>query len=137
MKTKTLLIAVIKKGDSILMRKKPDGSLPYKETWYLFGTEDVGSKPIEETLKSWVKSQTGIEIKLLEYLGQAKETKIDTDGEKKCFVYKNWSCGYVTGDLKPAIGIEKLEWIPGTELRKYDVVPPSKVLFKQLGYLEN
>lgn len=34
----------MKKDDAILMRKKPDGSPPYKETWYIFGagaTSDV------------------------------------------------------------------------------------------------
>lgn len=34
---KVLNIGVIQKEDTILMRKKPDGSLPYKETWYIFG----------------------------------------------------------------------------------------------------
>ncbi len=37
MKTKILNIAVIENNGKVLMRKKPDGSLPYKETWYLFG----------------------------------------------------------------------------------------------------
>ena len=39
MKTKILSIGIIKNGNTILLRKKPDGSAPYKETWYLFGGE--------------------------------------------------------------------------------------------------
>ena len=52
MKTKVLNIAVIEYEGKILMRKKPDGSLPYKETWYAFGGEVTeGKNPEEATMK--------------------------------------------------------------------------------------
>lgn len=127
METKTLIIAVIKKDDSILMRKKPDGSLPYEETWYLFGAES--------DLEEAVKAQTGIDISVGEQFDEDSEVKADHDGVVKQFIYKDVMCEYISGELVPGEGIEKLKWIPIAELKNYDIVPPSVKLFKKLGYL--
>lgn len=138
MKTKILNIAVIENNGKILMRKKPDGSLPYKETWYLFGGEvHDGNKP-EEATKEIVKLQTGINIILRENLNWNTETKSDLDSETKQFIYLNSLYDFVDGNLK--IGdnqnIEKLEWISIENLNNYDIVPPSVILLKNMGYIK-
>jgi len=138
MKTKVLNIAVIEHNGKILMRKKPDGSLPYKETWYSFGGEVIEGKSPEAAAQEIVKLQTGINIKLRENLSWDTEIKEDLDGETKQFIYLDSLYDYVDGDLQ--IGenqnIEKLEWIPIENLKDYDVVPPSVILYKKLGYLK-
>lgn len=135
MKTKVLVIGVVKKGDSILMRKKPDGSLPYKETWYIFGGELTPEVTPEEAIINEVKSKTGVEIKVAEKLSWDSEIKKDLDGEEKLFVYLDMLCDYVSGEPQIFEGIEKLEWVPVSKLEDYDIVPPSRILFKKLGYL--
>lgn len=139
MKTKILNIAVIEHDGKILMRKKPNGSLPYKKTWYLFGGEVAEGKSPENATKEIVNLQAGINIKLRQNLGWDTEIKNDLDGELKQFIYLDSMYDYVDGDLQ--IGenqnIEKLEWIPIEELNKYDTVPPSIILFKKLGYLKD
>lgn len=136
MQTKILVIGVVKKDNSILMRKKPDGSPPYKETWYLFGVElpDENSHP-ENLLVDWIKEQTGIGSQVVERLSWDTEIKTDLDGVEKRFVYLDVLLEYVDGDFQPAAGIEKLEWIPIDQLDLYDIVPPSMKLFKKLGYI--
>lgn len=137
MKTKILIIAVVVKIDSILMRKKPDGSLPYKETWYLFGTELAPDGTIEDSIKEELLNKTGIEIEFDKQLSWDTEVKKDLDGEVKQFVYLDTLCRYKSGELK--IGdnsIERLEWVSKNELNKYDIVPPSKELFKKLGFIK-
>jgi ADP-ribose pyrophosphatase YjhB (NUDIX family) len=138
MDTKILNIAVIEKDGKILMRKKPNGSLPYKETWYSFGGEVLNGISPEEATKRIVKIQTGINIKLRENLSWDTEIKKDLDGIEKQFIYLDSLYDYVDGDL--CIGenqsIEKLEWVPISELSSYDIVPPSVILFKKLGYLK-
>jgi ADP-ribose pyrophosphatase YjhB (NUDIX family) len=138
MKTKILNIAVIEKDGKILMRKKPDGSLPYKETWYSFGGEVLDGISPEEATKKIVKDQASINIKLRENLSWDTEIKKDLDGIQKRFIYLDSLYDYVDGDL--CIGedqnIEKLEWISINELSNYDIVPPSVILFKKLGYLK-
>ena len=137
MKTKVLNIAVIEHNGKILMRKKPDGSLPYKETWYSFGGEVIEGNSPEVAAQQIVKLQTGINIKLRENLSWDTEIKEDLDGETKQFIYLDSLYDYVDGELQ--IGenqnIEKLEWIPIENLKDYDIVPPSVILYKKLGYM--
>lgn len=135
MQTKVLIVAVIKKGDAILMRKKPEGSPPYKETWYIFGAELVPGLDIEETLQQHVKRQAGITLKIAENFSWDTEVKNDLDGIKKQFVYLDVICDYVSGSIEHGPEIEKLEWVNIADLASYDLVPPSVELFKKLGYL--
>ena len=132
---KILVIAVVQKNNQILLRKKPDGSPPYKETWYLFGGEFVPNKTPETILQETLKSQTGVDIKLVKKLGWDTEIKKDHDGLEKLFVYLDALCDYVGGELTPAAGIEKLEWVDRVKLNDYDLVPPSRKLFSKLGYI--
>ncbi|MBW4061393.1 NUDIX domain-containing protein [Candidatus Saccharibacteria bacterium] len=135
MKTKVLVIAVIKKDSTVLMRKKPAGSPPYTETWYLFGGELTPGIAPEKAAQDIVRQQAGIEIRMTEQSSWDTEVKADLDGETKQFVYLDAIFEYVSGDLVIAPGIEKLEWAPIDNLSEYDLVPPSVELFKKLGYL--
>ncbi|MGB4966491.1 MAG: NUDIX domain-containing protein [Microgenomates group bacterium] len=132
---KILIIGVVKKDNSILLRKKPDGSPPYKETWYLFGGELTEQNSPEEAIIAQLKEQTGITIRVLEKIGWDTEVKHDLDGIEKQFIYLNTLCEYVDGDLAAAEGIEKLEWVPIEKLAEYDHVPPSRKLLLELGYI--
>ncbi len=133
---KTLLIAVVENdsGD-ILMRKKPLGSLPYKETWYIFGCEQVGGSNDAHTLFEYLKAHFGIETKSFLKIAEDHETKQDHDGIVKDFTYIDYCCRYRQGEIKIPEGIEQIAWIPRNKLSEYDLVPPSLKLFKKLGYL--
>lgn len=137
MKTIVLAIGVIRKGNLVLLRKKPDGSLPYQETWYLFGGELNADNPDpEEVLKNTLKEQAHIDIKLIEKIGWDTETKPDHNGNQAFYVYLDCLCEYISGELIPGEGIEKLEWVPIEQLTNYDLVPPSRQLFKKIGYIK-
>jgi 8-oxo-dGTP pyrophosphatase MutT (NUDIX family) len=137
MQTKVLVIGVVKNGNKVLMRKKPDGSLPYKETWYLFGGEISGQSAPEAAIEEAVLSQTGATVKAREKFSWDTEIKHDLDGVEKYFVYLDMLCEYVSGDLVPGEGIEKLEWVEIRDLAEYDIVPPSRKVFEKLGYLHD
>ncbi len=136
METKVLIICIVKKEEAILMRKKPDGSLPYKETWYLFGAEVTPDVDPERAIIAEMLTKTGIAVKVKNKISWDTETKKDLDGIEKFFVYLDVECEYESGELQLSPGIEKLEWIRLEDLGKYDIVPPSKVLFKKLGYIQ-
>lgn len=135
MEVKVLVIGIIRKGNKILLRKKPEGSPPYKETWYLFGGELKGNTTPEKAIQNQLKKQAGIKIKMTRQLSWDAEVKEDHDGERKLFVYLDCLCECLSGKLQPAEGIERLEWVDIKELSKYDHVPPSRKLLKKLGYL--
>jgi len=135
MRVKILVIGIVKKENKILLRKKPEGSPPYKETWYLFGGELTGETTPEKAIQKELEKQAGIKIKMTKQLGWDTEVKEDLDAERKLFVYLDCLCEYLSGKLKPGEGIEKLEWVEIKNLGKYDHVPPSRKLLKKLGYL--
>ncbi len=133
---KVLVIAVVKKGNTVLMRKKPDGSPPYKETWYLFGGEVSADKTPDEVIKATVLAQSGITIDVTQKFSWDTEIKNDLDGVQKYFVYLDVICEYAAGELKAGPGIEKIEWVAEEDIKTYDIVPPSRELFKKLGYIQ-
>ncbi len=135
MEIKILVIAVVKKDDRILLRKKPQGSLPYKETWYLFGGELIPGLSAEDVLKKTLKEQAGIDIEINKRLSWDIEIKQDHDGREKLFVYLDMLCEYKGGELLPGEGIERLEWAKLSELSGYDLVPPTRKLFFEIGYI--
>jgi ADP-ribose pyrophosphatase YjhB (NUDIX family) len=136
MKTKVLNIAIIEKDGKILMRKKPAGSPPYEETWYIFGGEVANGIDPTEAAREIVRRQAGIEIKLRENIGWDTEIKNDLDGERKQFIYLDSIFDYASGDLVAGKGIERIEWVKIEDLPNYDIVPPSVILFKKLGWLK-
>lgn len=137
MQTKVLIVAIVEneKGE-VLLRKKPDGSPPYDETWYIFGAELLAGQDINTLLTTHIEKQTGIQTEIVDRLGWDEEVKADLDGVVKQFVYLDVRSRYISGDLKLIEGIEKLEWVPKDKLGQYDNVPPSVKLFKQLGWIK-
>lgn len=136
MPTKILIIGNILKGNSVLMRKKFTGSEPYEETWYSFGVELVPSEDPGETFKKYIKGLAGIDVSPVRNFFWDTEIKKDYDGVEKKFIYLDLECEYVSGEPTIPEGHEKIEWIPIGNLSTLDIVPPSVVMFKKLGYLK-
>lgn len=136
MQTKVLIIGVVKKDGAILMRKKPDGSPPYKETWYMFGAEVTPEVNPDQALIAEVFAKSGVTVEIKNKFSWDTEIKHDLDGIEKFFVYLDVECEYVSGNIRIGEGIEKIEWIKPEDFDKYDIVPPSKVLFQKLGYMK-
>jgi len=132
---KILIIANIKKGDFILMRKKFKGSKPYAETWYSFGCDFILGQDPQFTFKTFIKSFLNIDVSFIKSLSWDLEIKNDIDGICKQFIYLDAEFKYISGDIIVPEGLEKVEWIPTNQLKNLDIVPPSVKLFKKLGYL--
>ncbi|MDB5177860.1 MAG: hypothetical protein JWO61_243 [Candidatus Saccharibacteria bacterium] len=136
MEMKILIVAIVEnENGDVLLRKKPEGSPPYDETWYIFGAEFVANQSVEELLVQHIQKQAGITVKLRKQVGWDTEVKHDLDDIEKQFIYLDAVCEYVSGDLIWGEGIETIEWVPRDKLVEYDNVPPSVKLFKALGYI--
>lgn len=136
MQTKVLIVGVVKKDGAVLMRKKPAGSPPYTETWYIFGAELGPDVTPDDAIKAEVLAKSGISVSVTNKISWDTEVKNDLDGVEKFFVYLDVECEYVSGDVRVAEGSEKIEWVKPEDLEKYDIVPPSRVLFQKLGYMK-
>lgn len=135
MQTKVLIVGIVKKDNAVLMRKKPAGSPPYKETWYIFGAEAKSDIDPNEAIIAEVLAKSGITVDVKNKISWDTEVKHDLDDVEKFFVYLDVECEYVRGDIQVAEGIEKIEWVKIEDLSSYDIVPPSRILFEKLGYL--
>ncbi len=135
MQTKVLIVAVVKKDGAILMRKKPAGSPPYLETWYIFGAEATSDTDPDQAVIDEVRSKSGVTVNVKNKISWDTEVKNDLDGIRKFFVYLDVECEYESGEIIVAEGIEKIEWVRPEDLANYDIVPPSRILFEKLGYI--
>jgi hypothetical protein len=136
MQTKVLVIGIVKKDGAILMRKKPEGSPPYKETWYLFGGEVTSEIGPDKAIITEVFAKAGINVVVKNKISWDTEIKNDLDDIEKFFVYLDVECDYISGDIQISEGIEKIEWVKPEDLSSYDIVPPSRILFEKLGYIK-
>lgn len=136
MKNKVVVIGIIKNGDSILMRKKPDGSEPYKETWYSLGVNVEEGNPIDNYI-NWIRKNIGINIFFTKKLSWDVEIKNDHRGDNSLiqFIYLDAEFNYQDGDIIIPEEYEKIEWVNINDLKNLDIVPPSVEMLKKLGYL--
>lgn len=135
MQTKVLIVGVVKNNGAILMRKKPDGSPPYKETWYIFGAEATADVDPDEAIITEVLAKSGVTVTVTNKISWDTEVKHDLDDIEKFFIYLDVECEYVSGEIRVPEGVEKIEWVTPADLPNYDIVPPSRTLFEKLGYL--
>ncbi|OGC47050.1 MAG: hypothetical protein A3A94_01200 [Candidatus Portnoybacteria bacterium RIFCSPLOWO2_01_FULL_43_11] len=138
MNTTILIIGVVKKDNQVLLRKKLPGAGPYKELWYLFGGKiELEKEAPEEIIQKTIKEQAGIDVKMTQRFGWDTEIKPNEQGVETFYLYLDTLCEYISGELKPGPGIFYLEWADIEKLREYKLNPPSKKLFRRIGYLKD
>jgi hypothetical protein len=130
---KIFIVGNIKKGNSVLWRKKFAGSTPYSETWYSFGCEFVPGADPAQTFIDYIRGYLNIEISVSRHLSWDTEMKNDPDGEPKQFIHLELGCDYVSGEPVVPEGLEKVEFVAVEDLPKIDIVPPSLKMFRRLG----
>lgn len=135
MKTVLMAIAVIRKGDQVLLRKFDPAKNPYKEPWGLFGGRLEGDGTVVEMLNRELKERWGMAVTITEQLAWDEDQKVDHDGEEKRFIYLDALCELESDDPKPVNLNEELEWVPMDKVSEYEQNPPGVKLFKKLGYL--
>jgi len=133
---KKLIIGVIKKGDSVLLRKKFPGDKPYKQTWYLLGCPYVEDQDPSQAFIDYAKNELGIEITFVKSLSEDDETKEDHDNIKKHFIYISKEFEFVKGNPLLPKDHEKINFIDIKTLKDLDLVPPTTKLLQQAGYLK-
>jgi ADP-ribose pyrophosphatase YjhB (NUDIX family) len=135
MKTVLMAIAVIKRGDEVLLRKFDPAKNPYQEPWGLFGGRVEGEGSVVDGLNRELQERWNMTVRITEQLTWDEEVKTDHDGEEKRFLYLDAMCELASGEPKPVNPNEELKWVKVGDLAEYDHVPPGVKLFKKLGYL--
>lgn len=134
MKTVLMAIAVIKKGDHILIRKFDPARNPYQEPWGLFGGRLEGSGDVTEALNRELQERWNMTVRITKNIGWDQEQKIDHDDEEKRFIYLDALCELASGEPTSKNPNETLKWVPISKLHDYQLNPPSTKLLATLGY---
>lgn len=130
-----MVIAIIKDGDKILLRKVDPAKNPYKEPWALFGGRIDGEGTANELLDVELNERWDMNVSIDEKLWWDEEVKTDHDGETKRFIYLDALCSIASGSVTPVNKNEQLEWVELSDLSKHPLNPPSVVVLKRLNYL--
>lgn len=136
MQTVLMVIAVIKRGDQILLRKADPSRTPYKEPWALFGGQITGSGTLSEELNKELQSRWNMVVRVTDHLWWDEDKKVDHDSEEKRFIYLD-----VLSELEQAVEpfptnqSEQLQWVKLDDLHSYELNPPTKILLAKLGYV--
>lgn len=135
MKTVVMLIAIVRDGDKILLRKFDPDKNPYNEPWGLFGGK-VEQGPVIESANRDFKERWNMELEITKELWWDSETKIDHDGEEKQFIWLDAECRVVNGAPEAVSNPkEELKWVSIDELQNYDHVPPSRNVLEKMELL--
>ena len=131
MKTVIMPVAIIKNGDSILLRKMNPERNPYREPWAIFGGRIEGDDSVQDALNRELLARWGFKVRIEERLWWDEEIKTDHDGETKRFIYLDVICAVDEGTPSPGHG-EELKWVTAEQLSNYAINPPTKVVLDRL-----
>lgn len=135
MKTVLMAIAIVRKDDTILMRKMDPERNPYQEPWGLFGGRLEGEGDVGTLLNKELSERWNFTVSIIERTGWDEDLKKDHDGETKRFIYVDAICSLDGGSPSPVNKSEQLEWVHLDELKEYSTNPPTSTVLKQLGYI--
>jgi 8-oxo-dGTP pyrophosphatase MutT (NUDIX family) len=130
MKTKVVVGAIIRKGDSILLGKKTNGTT----LWYIPGGGiRLGQETTNDAVLREIMEETGLVVKNLEKA--AWDTEMKVSNSLKYNIFLQYVCDYDKGDLKPGDDMCHLCWVSIDELSGYSLTRPARLLLEKTGYL--
>jgi 8-oxo-dGTP pyrophosphatase MutT (NUDIX family) len=136
MKHRVIVSALIRKGNQILMGKKPAGQGPYPDTWHIPGGGiELGEETCDEAIIREIKEETGLEVTNLQKIAWDTDVEPDKHSEETYYIFLEYSCDYVSGELSPDDDLQDLEWLDVDTLSTQKINRPSRVLFKKLNLL--
>jgi 8-oxo-dGTP diphosphatase len=129
-------VAVITKGDKVLLGRKPKDVGPYPNTWIIPGGGiHLGQETTEEALIREIHEETGIEIVDIAPLMFSTDTEPDKHGIPTYFIHLVYTAKYKSGEVHAQDDVARLQWIPISDIPKITVARPSVLTFRTLGWL--
>lgn len=135
-------------GKILMGMKDPNSGGVYVNCWHLPGGGVEPNEEREEALKRELLEEVGIDISpysvtLIDDTGSGESEKSDTDtGETvlckmRFFVYRIDITDRNADEIKQILSddLVKTEWISNRNLYHYPLTPPSRILFRKLGYI--
>ncbi len=137
MKSRIVVVSIIKKGNQILLGRKPKGVGPYPDTWHIpGGGVNLEKEDCDSAIKREIKEETGLEVDNLEKISWDTDIEKDKKGIKTYYIFLQYASTYKSGNINPGDDMKNFEWVDLKKLSKYNLNRPTKILFKKLGYIK-
>lgn len=130
-----MAIAIVRKNDSLLLRKTDPDRNPYQQPWALFGGKIEGDGDITTLLNKELEERWSFTVIIDERLWWDEDIKLDHDGEEKRFVYIDALCRVESGEPSPLNPNEELKWVKVSDLGNYELNPPTQNVLNRLNYV--
>lgn len=130
-----MAIAIVRKNDSLLLRKTDPDRNPYQQPWALFGGKIEGDGDITTLLNKELEERWSFTVIIDERLWWDEDIKLDHDGEEKRFVYIDALCRVESGEPSPLNPNEELKWVKISDLGNYELNPPTQNVLNRLNYV--
>ena len=136
MKSRIIAVAIIRKGNEILIGKKPENTGPYPNTWHLPGGGiDLEKESCDEALAREVLEETGLKIKNICRIAWDTDIENNKKNEPTYYIFLQFSCDFAGGKLKAGDDMKHFEWAEIKNLPKYRINKPTKILLSKLGLI--
>jgi 8-oxo-dGTP diphosphatase len=122
-------VVVICDGKILLEKRKYE---PGKGKWSIPGGLVELGENVEQTVIREVKEETGLEVKKPEHIDVVDNVVRDENGEVKYhFVIIDYFVKLKGGTLKAASDAEELNWVPLSDVEKYDLTKTFRAFFRR------
>ena len=136
MKSRVIVVGLIRKGNQVLLGQKPPGKGPYPNTWHIPGGGiELEKENAEEAILREIKEETNLNIKNLKKIAWDTDIEPNKHGELTYYIFLQYSCDYESGELLPGDDIYHLEWVDVKSISGYNLNKPTKILFEKIGFL--
>ncbi|HSW96511.1 MAG TPA: NUDIX domain-containing protein [Candidatus Saccharimonadales bacterium] len=136
MKSRIIVVGIVKKGSKYLLGRKAPDKGPYPNTWHILGGGiNLGEETIEEAIRREIKEEAGIEIQNIQRITFDEDIQPNKYGEMTYYIFLDFIAEYKSGTITPGDDIAEVKWVDKSELEKINVNEPTKKLFKKMGLL--
>lgn len=119
-KIRVIACLLIEKENKFLLVRQAPNALNACEWFFPAGHIELGES-LEEALKREAKEEIGVDIKFEKLAGYAEYIKAPHH-----FLVLLCRCKIVRGEPTPGGDVDKLEWVPEEDFRKYPLRPVMK-----------
>ncbi len=119
-------------NDKVLLIRWGDNKGSWSGKWTVPGGKVEYGEKIEDAVKREAKEETDLDVEVVKL--------IDVDegivGEEKHYIFLNYLCKAVAGELKAGSDSVEVKWFSKNELNKIELNHPSvKRMLKKIGFL--
>jgi 8-oxo-dGTP pyrophosphatase MutT (NUDIX family) len=118
---RVIAVAVIRRGNEILLGKKVDRPHPegLSGKWFFPGGVVDKGETLEEALKREMREEIGAEIEVNELIGVGQTFCPNWKGKRLYAVEVYFECFTKTDKFKPSDDIVDVKWVKGKEIWEY------------------